>query len=647
MKQTHKLLAIILSITLFLSVSPLATFTVSADTTHDYYTFTVTNGCASITLVDNNIRGNITIPSKLNGYTVTRIGKFAFSECAGITGISIPNSIVDIEEGVFSNCPNIASIKVDNANSVYHAKGNCLIATKSKKLILGCKNSIIPDDGSVRIIGYGAFYGCTGLENIIIPSSITHIDYFAFGSCNGLSDIEIPESVTFIGINAFCSCSGLESITVNKNNAVYHSANNCLIDTKEKELISGCKNSIIPDDGSVTKIGASAFEYCTGLENIVIPDTVTSINTGAFIGCRGLKSITISKSVKKIWSFVFSECERLTSVTIPDGVTYIDVCAFSHCTGLESINISKNVTELEDNAFIGCKGLKKITVEEGNPILHSDGNCLIKTKNKKLILGCNESVIPSDGSVTSIGENAFIYCDELKGIVIPEGITSISEAAFYGCSAMKAIVLPKSLNYVGNFAFEFCNNLNDVYYTGTRQQKSGMNILTDCGDNACLLNAEWHYNYVLPCKEHKTTELMNAKKATCTENGYTGDTYCTDCGIKLLDGETIPKTGHKYVWKITKLATATESGLKEELCAYCGEKTGKQQELLYTGHITGDIGGDGAVNNKDLTRLFQYLSDWEVEVNEAALDINGDGSVNNKDLTRLFQYLSDWDVEIF
>ena len=64
-------------------------------------------------------------------------------------------------------------------------------------------------------------------------------------------------------------------------------------------------------------------------------------------------------------------------------------------------------------------------------------------------------------------------------------------------------------------------------------------------------------------------------------------------------------------------------------------------------YIPGDINGDGSVNNKDLTRLFQYLSDWDVEVNEAALDVNGDGSKNNKDLTRLFQYLSDWDVEIF
>ena len=149
-----------------------------------------------------------------------------------------------------------------------------------------------------------------------------------------------------------------------------------------------------------------------------------------------------------------------------------------------------------------------------------------------------------------------------------------------------------------------------------------------------------------PCA-HGETEIRNAKEATCCENGYTGDTYCKKCGEKLSDGEVIPATGHKFFWKTTKLATENEPGLKEELCSVCRLKTGNSEEVAYTGHITGDINGDDKVNNKDLTRLFQYLSDWDVEINEVALDVNGDGSVNNKDLTRLFQYLSEWDVEIF
>ena len=108
--------------------------------------------------------------------------------------------------------------------------------------------------------------------------------------------------------------------------------------------------------------------------------------------------------------------------------------------------------------------------------------------------------------------------------------------------------------------------------------------------------------------EHAQTEIRGAVAATETEEGYTGDTYCLICGEKIADGEIIPKL---------------------------------------TTHTPGDINKDGKVNNKDLTRLFQYLSDWDVEVDANAIDVNGDGKVNNKDLTRLFQYLSDWDVQIF
>ena len=235
------------------------------------------------------------------------------------------------------------------------------------------------------------------------------------------------------------------------------------------------------------------------------------------------------------------------------------------------------------------------------------------------------------------------YYKNMKTVVINSGVTRVGNSAFAYCTGLTSITIPDSVTSIGHGAFLSCTGLTDVYYTGTEQQKNKISI----GHyNYDLLDATWHYNYVPPCK-HNETEIKNAKAATCTAAGYTGDTYCLDCGEKVADGQVIPATGHKYVWRITKLATEAESGLKEEICSVCGQKTGRTEEILYTGHITGDINGDDSVNNKDLTRLFQYLSDWEVEVNVDALDVNGDGKVNNKDLTRLFQYLSDWDVEIY
>ena len=117
---------------------------------------------------------------------------------------------------------------------------------------------------------------------------------------------------------------------------------------------------------------------------------------------------------------------------------------------------------------------------------------------------------------------------------------------------------------------------------------------------------------------------------------------CESCSAEL------DKAAHTASdWIVDVEATTTATGHQYKECIVCGKVLEEEDIPKLIAHTPGDINGDGELNNKDLTRFFQYLSDWDVEVNETALDVNGDGSVNNKDLTRLFQYLSDWDVEIF
>ena len=158
----------------------------------------------------------------------------------------------------------------------------------------------------------------------------------------------------------------------------------------------------------LTEAGKSA-------EIIEIPETyngvtITGIGSSAFSGCTGLTSITIPDSVKSIGERAFYYCIGLTSITIPDSVTGIGYDAFYGCTGLTSITIGSSVTSIGSYAFCYCTSLKSITVAEGNTVYHSTGNCLIKTTSKTLIAGCKTSVIPADGSVTSIGDWAFDNC---------------------------------------------------------------------------------------------------------------------------------------------------------------------------------------------------------------------------------------------
>ena len=179
---------------------------------------------------------------------------------------------------------------------------------------------VIPS--SVTSIGDSTFYGCNSLSEIVIPSSVTSIGDSAFYGCNSLSEIVIPSSVTSIGDSAFWGCNSLSEI-------------------------------VIPS--SVTSIGDRAFSSCDSLSEIVIPSSVTSIGKSAFRGCNSLSEIVIPSSVTSICDWAFWNCRSLSEIVIPSSVTSIGKGAFYVCDSLSEIVIPSSVTSIGDSAFYGCK----------------------------------------------------------------------------------------------------------------------------------------------------------------------------------------------------------------------------------------------------------------------------------------------------
>ncbi len=405
----------------------------------------------------------ITIPN-----SVTSFGDYAFESCYELTSITIPNSVTSIGNYAFFGCSGLESVVVDPGNTKYDSRENCnaIIETESNTLLYGCQNTVIPN--SVTSIGYMAFCNCHGLTSITIPNSVTSIGYDAF-SCSGLTSITIPNSVTSIGASAFSCCSSLESIVVEDGNTKYDSRENCnaIIETESNALIKGCKNTVIPN--GVTSIGYGAFADCDGLTSITIPNSVASIGNDAFWCCSELTSVTIGNSVTSIGSSAFNSCYGLKSVTIGNSVASVGSSAFLYCSGLTSITIPNSVTSIGEQAFDYCQNLKEVINLSNLDIVSGEES------HGKVALNADE-VITVPGGYRE-GDYIFTETDGVYALakylgtdtnwVLPEscnGNNYVIPANFFnGNSEITSITIPAAVTAIGEDAFADCSALTEVH----------------------------------------------------------------------------------------------------------------------------------------------------------------------------------------
>lgn len=285
-----------------------------------------------------------------------------------------------------------------------------------------------------------------GLQTILLPKSVTSIDDNAFFSCHSLNKVVIYDnSVKTIGMAAFEYCSSLADI-------------------------------ILPE--GVTTIARSAFWGCSSLSRIDLPEGVTTIGHSAFYGCEKLSSVKLPNSLTTIEGFAFSGCNGLT-ITIPDNVESMSMLTFSDCTGLDITIPGRFLTKIENPIGSDCKDVR-VTIAEGTTVIEEyafqkrPGIVSVTIPESVTSIGhaafwqCSgltDIIIPS--SVTEIGDDAFSECTNLTNVTLPDGLTSIGEGVFYDCSALKSIVLPEGMTLIKKWTFADCSSLVDVTLPST------------------------------------------------------------------------------------------------------------------------------------------------------------------------------------
>ena len=245
------------------------------------FSYETNSGAITITGYTGS-NGVVTIPSMINDLPVTRIKNYAFQECTSLNSVTVPNSITTIERGAFYFCYNLTTVTLPD-----HLFG-------------------IADE---------TFRYCYSLTNLILPETLDYIGEDVFDDCLSLTSITIPSRVEEVD-EWFSGCTALTAINVAVSNSVYSSLDGVLFDKSRSTLIQyppGKAGAYAVPYG-VTTLDGSAFQDCTHLTSILLPNSLTSIGNSAFYGCTNLVTLTIPGSVTNIGDLAFAGCSKLTGL---------------------------------------------------------------------------------------------------------------------------------------------------------------------------------------------------------------------------------------------------------------------------------------------------------------------------------------------
>lgn len=290
----------------------------------------------------------------------------------------------EFENNVCTRCGEKAS---ENLEFKSNGDGTCTLVSMGT-----CRDavfnvpSVSPDGEKVTAIG-GGFKSYHFIETLVLPNTVKRIEPLALNELSNMKKIVLPQSLNFIGINVLYNCDKLESVVipkgvtfigegllkdsgglteflVEKDNTVYGSVGNCLVELNNKEVVMAYASSYLPENCGIVAIGEGAFMNLTTLTSLVIPEGVTYIGNRAFMGCTGLEKIQFPSTLKSVGEYAFSNCVKLESIELPQSLVSISTGMFGSCSGLKNVKIPQTVSSIQLFAFEECHSLTSVTFDE-------------------------------------------------------------------------------------------------------------------------------------------------------------------------------------------------------------------------------------------------------------------------------------------
>lgn len=425
------------------------------------------NGCSSLTEI--NVDPSNANFSSLNGvlYNKDKTNLIRFPSGKGTT-FTVPNSVEEISENAFETCSKLTSLVLSDS-----------VTTLNKNAFAYCTSLTsfsIPD--GVKVLPTDLFYCCENLSNITIPSSVEEFGYYAFYNTSFTSFI-IPNTVTRLYGSCFAECKKLESFTFGTG-----------YEYIPESFFKNCtKLTTLNLQPNLISIGSHAFENCLGIKSITLPSTLYGLAEGAFYkasnlktlvfngmtstslqkevfrGCVSLENITLPNNITTIKDYAFAGCTKLATLPTTSNLSEICEGAFYFCTSLTSISIPNSVTTIGDSAFKNCSNLTSVTL--------SDNLTSIGTS---VFYGCSFSDLNHFDNGYYIGSysNPHLYLHstdwDITSCVINSNCVFIGFGSFWNRTKITSMNIPVSVKSIVGTAFSGCINLSSLTYEGETSQ---------------------------------------------------------------------------------------------------------------------------------------------------------------------------------